>query len=59
MNEEKKEIRFLAAIMFTDMVGYSALMAKDEERTIKLRKRNRQVLEKYVADHKGRILQYY
>lgn len=59
MNEEKNEIRFLAAIMFTDMVGYSALMASDEEKTIKLRKRNREVLEKYVTEHKGRILQYY
>ena len=52
-------IRMLAAIMFTDMVGYTALMQKDEARAKLMRDRHRKVLEEKVASHQGRILQYY
>ncbi len=51
--------RKLAAIMFTDMVGYTALMQKDEERAKLLRDRHRQVLRQEVSTHDGEILQYY
>lgn len=37
------EYRQLAAIMFTDIVGYSALMSKDEILTMEVLERNRGV----------------
>ncbi|MGI9542934.1 MAG: adenylate/guanylate cyclase domain-containing protein [Cyclobacteriaceae bacterium] len=51
--------RKLAAIMFTDMVGYTRLMQKDEHHATSLRDRHRAVLEKEIYDHEGEILQYY
>ena len=54
-----KEIRMLAAIMFTDMVGYTALMQEDEKRAKILRDKHREVLERLIFDHRGQILQYY
>ena len=52
-------IRMLAAIMFTDMVGYTALMQKDEKKAKHLRDRHRSVLEEVITKHQGKILQYY
>ena len=54
-----KKSRLLAAIMFTDMVGYTALMQKDEEKAKENRDRHRKILQNSVADHEGKILQYY
>lgn len=51
--------RQLAAIMFTDMEGYTALMQKNEQAAIELRNRHREVFEKAMADHSGKIIQYY
>ena len=55
----KKGIRMLAAIMFTDIVGYTAMMQEDESKAISLRNRNRQVLEDYTLVHQGKVLQYF
>jgi TolB-like protein/class 3 adenylate cyclase/Flp pilus assembly protein TadD len=55
----KKTNRLLAAVMFTDMVGYTALMQEDEERAISNRDRHRKILEKSIGEHGGEILQYY
>lgn len=52
-------VRQLTAIMFTDMVGYTALMQVDERRAREQRDRQRQVLEEEVSRHGGRILQFY
>ncbi len=52
-------VRMLAAIMFTDMVGYTALMQKDEKKAKSLRDRHRSVLEEVITKHQGKILQYY
>ncbi len=52
-------IRMLAAIMFTDMVGYTALMQEDENKAKFLRDRHRNVLEEIITKHQGKILQYY
>ena len=52
-------VRRLAAIMFTDMVGYTALMREDEGRAKAYRDRQRVVLEEEVAGHGGRIGQFY
>lgn len=54
-----KEIRMLAAIMFTDMVGYTAMMQEDEKKAKQLRNKHREVLEKIIPLHQGQILQYY
>ena len=51
--------RQLAAIMFADMVGYTALMQEDEEGARVYRDRQREVLSSLVPLHRGEILQYY
>ena len=51
--------RQLAAIMFTDMEGYTALMQKNEQAAIERRTRHREVFEKTMADHGGKVIQYY
>ncbi len=55
----KHASRKLAAIMFTDMVGYTALMQEDETRAKRDRDRHRKVLHKFIDEHQGNILQYY
>lgn len=52
-------IRKLAAIMFTDMVGYTALMQVDEAEAKARRDRQRDVLEESIARHGGQVLQVY
>jgi len=49
----------LAAIMFTDIQGYTALMQQDEEKAIKFRNRHREVFNAATEKFKGKILQYY
>ena len=51
--------RQLAAIMFTDMEGYTALMQKNEQAAIERRNRHRSVFEQAMANHGGKIIQYY
>jgi len=46
-----KEIRMLAAIMFTDMVGYTAMMQENEKLAKVLRNKHREVLERLVFEH--------
>lgn len=45
--------------MFTDMVGYTALMQQDEARAKSQRDRQRSVLEDRIVAHEGEILQFY
>jgi TolB-like protein len=49
----------LAAIMFTDMVGYTALMQENEQKAKSLRDKQKSILEEKIFEHKGQILQYY
>lgn len=51
--------RILATIMFTDMVGYTALMQADESLARKKRKRHRTVFEQLHTQHQGQIIQYF
>lgn len=52
-------MRRLAAIMFTDMVGYTALMQDDESRATDVRDRHRAVLHNAVESNAGEIVQFY
>jgi TolB-like protein/class 3 adenylate cyclase len=54
-----QKVRQLAAIMFTDIVGYTALMQGDEEIATKIRERHRQVFEEQHRLYQGEIIQYY
>ena len=45
--------------MFTDMVGYTALMQENEHRARLNRDRHREILERLIASQEGRILQFY
>ena len=52
-------IRMLAAVMFTDMVGYTAMMQEDEDHAKILRDRHRNVLEDLSLEHQGKVIQYF
>jgi serine/threonine-protein kinase len=55
----EKPTRQLAAIMFADMVGYTALMQEDEGRAREERDRHRALLTTAVERYNGEILQHY
>ncbi len=44
--------------MFTDMVGYTSLMQKDEVKARKLIQRQREIMKPLIEKHRGTILQY-
>jgi adenylate cyclase len=48
--------RQLAAIMFTDIVGFTALMGKDEQKAFSILERNRQIQKPLMEKHGGRWL---
>src|SRR5215510_8693307 len=50
------ETRRLAAIMFTDMVGFSRQMGADEARMLRLLDVHNQIIEQAVAAHRGAII---
>ena len=51
--------RRLAAVMFTDIVGFTELMQKDEELGLMKRARHKEVFEKYHRLYRGEIIQYW
>ena len=53
------QTRQLAAILFTDIAGYTAMMQKDEESAIKMVKHHRAVLEKTVDEFEGNVIEFY
>lgn len=55
MNRSRK----LAAIMFTDMQGYTALMQQNEEKAIQARDKHRKIFNSTTEKYNGTILQYY
>jgi len=59
MNEQPELNRHLAAVMFTDMAGYSALMQHDEAGALRSRELHRRALQKGLEAHEGRLLQYF
>ena len=50
------QIRQLAAIMFTDIVGYTALMDMDEERAFTLLEKNRSIHKPLITKFNGKFL---
>jgi adenylate cyclase len=46
--------RQLAAIMFTDIVGYTALMGNDEQKAFELLNKNRQIQKPIIEEYNGR-----
>ncbi|HKK77031.1 MAG TPA: NINE protein [Saprospiraceae bacterium] len=55
----KQKQRRLAAIMFTDIVGYSAMMQKNEALASRLRARHREVFQRLHKKYRGEIIQYF
>ncbi len=51
-------VRQLAAVMFTDMAGYTALMGKNEQNARILMDRQRQTLENFIPAYSGKIIKY-
>ena len=50
------ETRRLAAIMFTDIVGFSRQMGADEARTLRLLDLHNQIIQQAVAEHHGTVI---
>ena len=48
--------RRLAAVMFTDIVGYSKLMGADESATLAFLQRHNQILRTAIEAHRGRVV---
>ncbi len=45
--------RKLAAILSADVVGYSRLMAEDEEATVRRLEQHREIIDGVIATHLG------
>ena len=52
MTEQRK----LAAVMFTDIVGYTTLMSRDEQKALALLQRNRDMQKSLAEKHNGEFL---
>ena len=51
-----KEQRKLIAIMFTDIVGYTSLMSKDEQKTLQILQKNRVIQKPLIEKFNGEFL---
>ena len=52
----ESELRLLAAIMFTDIVGYTSLMQSDEKNAISIREKHRKVLEEKIQKETDKFI---
>src|SRR5881396_117185 len=50
------ENRRLAAIMFTDIVGFSRQMGRNEARMLRLLDTHNQLIQRAVAEHHGTVI---
>jgi adenylate cyclase len=53
------QTRKLAAIMFADMTGFTAMMQEDEAKAKVLRNRQQKTLETLIPQHNGTIIQFF
>ncbi len=53
------QIRQLAAVMFADMTGYTAMMQEDEFKAKTLRSRQKEVLDRFIPQYNGKVIQYF
>ena len=53
---EQTEDRRLAAIMFTDIVGFSRQMGSNEARTLRLLDIHNQIIQQTVTSHHGTVI---
>ena len=51
--------RQLAAILFTDIAGYTAMMQRNEQSAVAMVKHHRGVLEKTVSEFDGDVIEFY
>ncbi|MEM7513695.1 MAG: adenylate/guanylate cyclase domain-containing protein, partial [Bacteroidota bacterium] len=58
-SQNASDNRILAAVMFTDMVGYTALMQENEALARQKRARHREVMEALHKEFSGQIIQYF
>jgi adenylate cyclase len=56
MMEHSSSTRQLAAIMFTDVVGYTAMMGEDEDKAIHTLEKNRAIHNQLIEQYQGRLL---
>ena len=54
-----KQVRQLAAILFTDIVGYTALMQRDEQAATAMIQKHHEVMEACVPTHNGEVHSFY
>ena len=54
-----KNDRRLAAIMFTDIQGYTSLMQESETRALEVRKKHREIFQASTAEFNGELINYY
>lgn len=58
-NQFMEQNRQLAAILFTDMVGYTAMMQHDEQKALAIMRRYTGVLKPLVTEYNGQVLNDY
>ena len=56
MSNSPKVERKLAAIMFTDIVGYTQQMSEDEDKAFALIKKKRDLLLPLIEKHEGKLI---
>src|SRR5688500_15425644 len=55
---ENIEIRKLAAVMFTDIQGYTSMFQEDESMTLKQVELHHRQIERIAEENKGHVIQY-
>lgn len=55
----EKEVRKLAAVMFTDIEGYTAFVQQDEAAALKKVSTHRKFLEQYTEQYNGKVIAFY